>query len=194
MSKISAVVLAAGLSRRMGDQNKLIMLINGRPMIEQVLDHVAESKCHELIVVSNEDTRQHLPEDYRIVVNDEPNAGMTSSIQVGVQQCAKDATGYMICLGDQPFITTLEYDAIITAFEGAYVQDPKTLALPHFEGKRGNPTIFSKAYRKEILAHKEPEGCREIVSRNSGHWLQVEMNSPSILVDIDTMEDYQSFL
>ena len=83
MSKVSAIVLAAGLSRRMGAQNKLLMQINGRPMIEQVLEHVAESRCEEMVVVTSEDTVAHLPKAYRIIINDQPDSGMTSSIQTG---------------------------------------------------------------------------------------------------------------
>ncbi|MEM9329048.1 MAG: nucleotidyltransferase family protein [Bacteroidota bacterium] len=191
-SGVSAIVLAAGFSRRMGSKNKLLMSINGRPMIDQVLEQVAESSCGELVVVSSPSTASSLPENYRLAINDQPDQGMTSSIQTGVQHCARDATGFMICLGDQPFISSFEYDAIINAFTNHHEQDPKTIAVPYFEGKRGNPTIFAASYGPEILKHREPEGCRSIVAQNRGHWLRIDMNSPSILIDIDTMEDYQS--
>jgi molybdenum cofactor cytidylyltransferase len=94
----------------------------------------------------------------------------------------------MICLGDMPLIQTSTYTALMEAFGAA--DNPQGIVQPTFQGRRGQPVVFSKAYHDAILSHDEPEGCRGIVQDNLPHVQFVEINDPGIIQDIDDPETY----
>jgi len=97
----------------------------------------------------------------------------------------------MICLADQPLMTTEDYNRIIEAFEHSYASNEKCIVVPFFEGKKGNPVIFSQYYHEAILNHKNSEGCREIIQANKAHIVKINMPNDHILRDVDTPEDYE---
>ncbi len=188
MAKVSAIILGAGLSRRMGEENKLFLPIGGKPMIEWVIQHVGSAGVDEIILVGSELSLDRLKkfENTRTKVVDNPDyqSGMTSSIQAGVEMAAGD--GYMICLGDQPNIKTPTYDVLLDAFSS----NPAAIVLPFYQGEKGNPVILPKVFHADILAHEEPEGCKGIVMANKELVIQVDVDDPGVLQDIDTKTDY----
>lgn len=190
MAKVSAIVLAAGLSRRMGKDNKMGLLFQGKPIVHHVIDQLKDSEAFELIIVTSEVSMGLFPER-KVVLNEYYENGMTSSIQVGLQATSSETEGYMICLGDQPLIKTAYYNQIIKGFEENLRRDPNAIVIPSFEGQKGNPVIFSTSYHKAILSHPEPEGCKGIIQQNGTHVYRVELDSNSILRDIDTPSDYE---
>ena len=148
------MILGAGLSRRMGNENKLFLPINGKPMIEWVIENISASSVEEIILVGSE-LSMALLEKYqsaRVKLVDNPNyeTGMTSSIQAGVNEASGD--GYMICLGDQPKIESSTYDQLVQAF----LNQPEAIVLPFHHSQKGNPVILPSAFREEILTHKAP--------------------------------------
>jgi len=191
MAKVSAIILGAGLSKRMGTANKLFLPVREKPMIEWVIENVKASTADEIILVGSELSMDRLTrfedEKIRVVENLHYKTGMTSSIQAGVEAARLD--GYLICQGDQPYIQTSTYDQLIQSFQ----LNPTSIILPFFRGKRGNPVIFSKHYREEILAHREPNGCRTIIQKNSNCIIHVEVDDHGVLIDVDTREDYNKF-
>lgn len=191
MPKVSAIVLAAGLSRRMGSENKLFLPVQGKPMLLHGLEQIERSNIQELIVVTSERSIAGIPENYQPILNPDYEKGMTTSIQKGVA-AATASNGYMICLGDQPTIKTEDYDQIIRAFDQAYAKDTKSIVVPFHEGKRGNPVIFSASYKTEILNHQNMEGCKGIIQENAQHIVRVSLSNAGILTDIDTPEDYRN--
>lgn len=190
MAKVSAIVLAAGLSRRMGKDNKMSLLFQGKPIVHHVIDQLKDSDAYELIIVTSEVSIGLFPER-KVVLNERYESGMTSSIQVGLRAASPETEGYMICLGDQPLIKTDHYNQIIRAFEENLKSNPNAIVIPSFEGQNGNPVIFSTSYFKAILTHPESEGCKKIVQQNRSHLYRVELASNSILKDIDTPSDYE---
>jgi molybdenum cofactor cytidylyltransferase len=194
-AKITAILLAAGESKRMGEANKLILEVQGKPMIRRTLDQLQQSSVAEIIVVTSEENYARLDEEVRenfhIVFNPDYKRGMTTSIQRGVAAASPDADGYMICMSDQPFMQAEEYDLLIGRFSEALQSDPACIVLPFFRGQKGNPVIFSHQYKEAILAHQEMEGCKAIVQSNKQHVVKQEMPSDTILRDIDTPEDYK---
>ena len=188
MAKLSAIILGAGLSRRMGDDNKLFLPIKGKPMIEWVIEKVKNSRIDEIILVGSELSMNQLIrfEDSRmkIVENIHYLSGMTSSIQAGVKEATGD--GYMICLGDQPTIEISTYDQLIVGFEST----PHSIIIPYYGGRKGNPVVLPGKYRAAILTHSKPEGCKEIIQKNRDYVIEVATDDPGILMDVDTKEDY----
>ncbi|MEL6824306.1 MAG: nucleotidyltransferase family protein [Calditrichota bacterium] len=190
---ITAILLAAGASRRMGPANKLMLSYEGKPMLLHTLDALIESKIERIIVVKG-----HQPEaveatikdrTVRSVCNPDWERGMTGSIQAGVGIADLGSSGYMICQADMPDILTSTYNKLYDRF--FKLDSGQQILLPAFKKKRGNPVLFGRSYRQEILRHTEPEGCRALVKKNSSRVSIVEVDDPGILRDIDTPKEFQ---
>ncbi len=218
---LHAIVLAAGMSRRMGKENKLLLPLAGKTMLETTIGNLMEAGIDGLsilVVTGHEAERvraaiQHLP--VMIIHNPSYEQGMTSSIQAGVRAAVSPTDtgraitqlpgtvradeeksipdGYMICLADMPWIKSADYALLAAAFRTRSVQDPKFICLPGYGPNQGNPVIFSSFYRHEILACENPEGCRDIVRANGRSVYRVMMPDDTILKDIDGPDDYRSF-
>jgi len=192
---ITAIVLAAGESRRMGSVNKLLLRFGETTLIEHVVRTVCQSEAGDVIVVvGHEADRVRAVLEGRhvtVVENDRYPEGMTTSIHAGVRAASPEATGFMICLSDLPLIEPEELNRLIAAFEQAARDDERPIVVPTFESRRGNPVLFSAFYKPELLDHKELMGCKEIVKQNPQHVLEVAMATDHVLRDIDTMEAYQ---
>lgn len=192
---VSAILLAAGESKRMGEQDKLFLKYNGDWLINHTMRSLWNSKKSELIIVMQNDDNKLLDgksnKEIKVVVNPDYKKGMTTSIQAGVSAASTFATGFMICLADQPLMTKEDYNEIIERFELLVKHDGKSIVVPMYEGKKGNPVIFSSAYRDAILAHQDMEGCKDIVQSHKQHVYRVDMGTDHVLRDVDTPEDYK---
>ena len=189
---MSAIVLAAGLSTRMGEVNKLLLPFKEKTVIVSVVDNIINSGFEEVIVVTGYDAEKvqnllkHL--DTKIIYNENFKKGMTSSIQKGVSISKGDS--YMICLGDMPFVTNGEYLHIRTFFEKQRYLNEACICVATYQNKKGNPVVFSSFYKNDILKQSNTEGCKEIILSNKQNVYSVEMNTANILKDIDTCDDY----
>ncbi len=192
---VSAILLAAGSSKRMGAQDKLLLKYKGHWLVNHVMQQLWEANIDELIIVRKNNSENLLggkkTERIKIVLNPIAEKGMTTSIQAGIRAAKKDAHGYLICQADMPLISTLEYNQIIASFESKIADSPRLITVPFFQNQKGNPIILSAAYLQEILAHQEMEGCRAIVKANVENVSKVEMNTNHVLVDVDTYEDWE---
>ena len=196
MANVTAIILAAGLSRRMGT-NKLFLDFEDKPIVQHVLYKIAQSNADEVVVVSSEVSidRLHKMIDptWKLIDNPDYETGMTSSIQKGVANANSD-NGLMICLADQPLITVEDYNQCIDIYADESLRDGKIIVVPFAGNKKGNPVIFSPFYRQDILDHSEPEGCKEIIQMNKSHVVRVAIKNEGILNDVDTPESYQQLI
>jgi molybdenum cofactor cytidylyltransferase len=190
---ISAVILAAGESRRMGAQNKLLLQIGSEVLIRKFVESVCASAADAVLVVLG-----HEAEKIKAVLQDQTvrfvnntcfEEGMTTSIQSGVKAASTESTGLMICLADLPFAETSDFNRLIQAFTDFRRTENSLIIVPVFQGQRGNPVLFSAEFRDKILAHKG-EGCREIVRQYPQSVREVCMENDNLLRDIDTPVDY----
>ncbi|MBK8503462.1 MAG: nucleotidyltransferase family protein [Saprospiraceae bacterium] len=139
--EIAAIVLAAGLSKRYGKENKLLRLIDGVPMIRRVVESICRSKVREVLVVTGYQTaviEEMLAglDKVQFVHNDDYEKGMSTSMRKGVKDLGQ-IDGCMICLGDLPHLTTNDYDRLIEVFESE--KSINRIIIPTFQGKRGTP-------------------------------------------------------
>jgi len=194
---INIILLAAGESRRMGAQNKLLLPFGDQPLIAHMIDQLLPLEDVKIIVVLGHEAQEVKAvlknRKVTFVMNPNYQKGMTTSIQAGVQVSDSNTKGYMICLSDLPLIRTTDYQKIIKQFQIAYNQNKSAIAIPFYKKQKGNPIIFSSKYKAVILKHKDMEGCKTIVQRNVVEWTKVEMDNHHILRDMDTPEDYLSF-
>jgi molybdenum cofactor cytidylyltransferase len=190
---ISAIVLAAGLSTRMGSENKLLLPLNGITIIETTLQHLLDAGIEEIIVVTGHEAAevtaaiQHLP--VAIIHNSMYERGMTTSIQKGVEAATGD--GYMICLADMFTILSSEYTSLATGFKKHLLFDQDCICIPRYKNEKGNPVIFAASYKTDILLHREMEGCKAIVQSNKKHIRWIDMDTAHILEDLDYPDDYK---
>ncbi len=198
--KLSAVVVAAGMSKRMGPSNKMLLPFANRTVIETTLRNLLKTTIDEIVVVTGQDSQQVIATveqlDQRIITveNKQYHTGLTSSIQAGVHSVSNEVDGYMICLGDMPLITSFVYQELADFSIQMIKVDPKSICVLTYNGKRGNPIVFSSDFREPILNHQAPEGCKEIVLENKSHVKILEVSQREILIDMDTPEDYQQLL
>jgi len=196
---VSAIILAAGESKRMGEKNKLTLPFrNGKSLIEHIISNLMKSDVEEIVVVLGHEAEliRNILLEYKIkiVVNAKYLEGMTTSIHAGIKGVQSHTSGYMICLSDLPYLRIDDYNYLIREFNHAILQNDKSIIVPTFDGQRGNPVLFSAHYKMEILNHKGKKGCKGVIKHNPQHVFEVKMKSNSILIDIDTPEDYKKFI
>jgi len=184
---ISAIVLAAGTSSRMGSP-KPLLTVGGRPLLEHVLETVRDAHVDDIVVVLGheaERVRDRVSFDgARTVVNAEYKEGMSTSIRAGVRAADPRSDGLLIVLGDQPFVASATIDALIARRNGS---DAKIL-IPTYEGRRGNPVLLDRSLSEDVQSITGDQGCRAIFGRHTQGILEVPVEDPGILVDLDTPE------
>ncbi len=200
---IRAIVLAAGLSRRMGEENKLLLPFGGSTVLETTIGNILTAELGETVVVVGHEAENVLPvlnkvvgvKNLRTTLNLDYETGMTSSIQAGVRMAGNDSeTHYMICLSDMVLIKPTEYQYLKNQFLDILKRDDKAIVLPVFNGKKGNPVIFSHFYKNDIFNLTYTEGGKPIVQANPDSVYFVEMPSDSVLKDMDNKADYERML
>ena len=187
--KVTAIVLAAGESRRMGRQ-KLLMELDGKPLIRHVVDAVAASRVDEIIVVTgghHDEVMAAVGDAAKFVRNPEPTRGMLSSVRCGLEVADAGTEAVAIFLGDQPRLRPAVIDAVLTAF----TESSQSIAVPVMNGKRGHPLVFAARYRDEILSLFDEAGLRGLLAAHPDEVLTVPVDSAAVLEDVDTLEDFQ---
>ena len=193
---ISAVILAAGESRRMGKQNKLLLSVGGESLLVKLVKSVCTSDVGQVLVVIG-----HEADKIRLELKDLPlsfvynpnfSEGMTTSIKSGVKEVSPDCDGLLICLADMPFIKTSDINKLIHAYVQNRIKEKRLIVVPVFKGQQGNPVLFSSEFRNDILEHKKGSGCRGVIMNYPESVKEIEMDNDNMLLDVDTLEDYQS--
>jgi molybdenum cofactor cytidylyltransferase len=186
----AAIVLAAGLSLRMG-RPKLLLEIEGRPIIRHAVERVISAGIRQVLVVAGPEHEalaralEGLP--VRFVVNATPEARQGSSVSAGVRSLPAGTTAVLIALGDQPGIPA----EVIPALLDALKTPGKTIAAPRYADGLGNPVLFAASVLPELLALPGDRGARAVVERDSSRLAVVDIPS-RMPRDIDTPEDYES--
>ncbi len=189
MSELWGIVLAAGESKRMKTQ-KLLLPFNGKTMIETVIENISGSLVNKIIVVLGSDHEEilkalsHLP--VKSCYNENYKQGMLSSVKCGVRALPEDYEAVLIFPGDQPLIPSKVVNLIIEA----YRRSDKGILIPTYKNKRGHPILIERKYRNKIEQLDEKEGLRALAYQFADDVLEVETDSPEILMDFDTREEY----
>jgi len=193
---ISAIVPAAGLSSRMG-QNKLLMPFGDNSLIEHAVDTLKASDVDEIVVVLGHEADQVRSQLERrrvnFVHNPDYREGLSTSVRTGMSAVAKGADAIMIYLADQPLIQLDEISRLIQAFAEAK-RASKSIVVPFFENRRGNPVILDASYRAMVLDIVGDVGCRRIIRRYPEQVFAVQMQTDHVVRDVDTLEDFESLL
>lgn len=192
--KIPGILLAAGLSTRMGEPKQLLPFGNST-IIETIIDNMLGSKLDEVIVVIGHesgrvnDRIRNKP--VKVVFNPNYKQGMLTSAQCGVQALSDCADAFALMLVDQPFITS----DLINRVVDAYKDSDKEIALPSYNYRRGHPAIFNRRYASHILSlDEESGGIRSLFKRYADLIHYVIVDTDRVLKDIDYRKDYEEAL
>jgi molybdenum cofactor cytidylyltransferase len=187
--KIAGLILAAGGSSRMGDQNKLMMPFQGKPMLNHVVNASLNSNLTQTFVVvghqSSEIKNLVQSDDIQCVENEQWETGMASSIVAGISQL-KQFDGFLILLGDMPLVTPELINEII--FHGS----ADKIVIPIKDGLHGNPVFFGSKFRDELLTLYGDSGAKKVIQDNLSSLIKIEIQSNIIFKDYDTKESLES--
>jgi len=187
---ICAIVLAAGLSSRMGVQ-KLLLPFGGKTVIGHIIDQLLASTIGEIHVVVGHQAGRISAElsgkAVSIVKNPNYMSGMLSSVRCGLKNLPDKCKAVMVILGDQPSITTELIDQMLKSFAAI----EKNILVPLYKGKRGHPIIFSLLYRDEIMTHHADVGLRGLLHNHPDEVFELTVSTASVLCDMDFPEDYR---
>jgi len=184
---IAALILAAGLSRRMGKANKLLAEIDGAPMVARAADAVLASKAAPVIVVTGheaERVRAALAgRKLGFVHNPDYAEGLASSLRRGLAALPDDVDGVLVALADMPRIKPQHLDRLIAAFNPL---EGRAICVPTAHGKRGNPVLFARRFFAEMAHLKGDTGARQLIGQHHDVVAEVEVDDEGVLIDVDS--------
>ena len=187
--KINLILLAAGNSNRFKG-NKLLTKVNDKPMYMNVVEKTLKLrfKFNKIILVTQyEEIKAALIEEpIQVVMNKNSELGISQSIKLGIQ-ADMEADAYMFMVCDQPFISLESMEKLIDRF----MKSNKGMACVQYEGKLGNPTMFSRKYTKELLSLNGDVGGKSIMKRHLDDLEKVQINNRVEIMDIDTREELE---
>ncbi|MAF49797.1 MAG: molybdopterin-binding/glycosyltransferase family 2 protein [Rhodospirillales bacterium] len=187
--RIGALILAAGSSRRMGAENKLLADVGGKPMVSHVAGALAGANVVSITVVTGHQAEAvksalgELAADY--VHNPDYAEGLSTSLRAGVASLADDIDGVVICLGDMPLVSSSDIDNLIAAFDPL---EGRGICVPVSGRKRGNPVLWAKSYLTEIAGLGGDVGARHLLEQHADQVYEVPVSGDGVLTDIDTPE------
>jgi molybdenum cofactor cytidylyltransferase len=186
--RIAALLLAAGKSSRMGS-NKMLEMIDGRPMVVRTAQRLLASRARPIVAVLGnmadavDDALGRLPVER--VHNPDFADGLSTSLKRGLAALPEDIDGAVVCLGDMPLIAGRDIDRLIAAFNPL---EGRAIVVPTRRGKRGNPILWSRQFFAEMMALSGDQGARKLIDEHADLIAEIEMDNDSVLIDIDTPE------
>lgn len=187
--RVTAAVMAAGHSRRMGAANKLLLPVRGEPMVRHAVRAAQAAGCEDVLVILGHEAEQVRDAlvglSVRCVVNPHHAEGLASAVRCA-HAMAAHASALLCLLGDMPNVQPDTLRALIEALHTA----PAALACrPVCQGRPGNPVLWSVAARAALADLKGDEGARSVLAGLGTGLIQVHVEDAGVLLDIDTPDD-----
>src|SRR5215467_1037717 len=190
-SGVSAVVLAAGMSRRMGTPKQLLR-IEGQTVLELTLGNVRSSQVDEIVLVlgfAAEAVEKETPiSNVNVVRNADYEQGMGTSLRSGLAAVNQAASAAIIVLADQPFVQPATLNKLMECHRGRRAQ----IVIPTFRGFRGNPVLLDRSVFAELRSLSGDVGCRAIFGNHTEDIYKLPVDDPGILLDIDSRDDFMA--
>ena len=192
---VTALVLAAGRSSRMGSANKLLMPVRGRALITHILETLKSSGLGKPVVVCGYQQREMeallSPYCTQIVRNPDYLEGLSSSLKQGIRALPEGCDGVLICLGDMPFVSAETLRDLVKAFDP---QRGRSICIPtsanQHGNQRGNPVLIAKKFFPELLELTGDHGAKDLIRAKESETLEVPVQDDGIFLDLDTQEAF----
>jgi molybdenum cofactor cytidylyltransferase len=192
---VSALVLAAGQSRRMGGRDKLLEPVAGAPLLRHVVQALAGSAVDETVVVLPPEPGERLAAlagmAVRTVTNPRADEGMGTSVGAGVTALRADADAVLIVLADMPELTAGDFDRLIAGFdpaEGRAIVRAVTEA-----GAPGHPVLFGRRFFEPLQALEGDRGARSLIEDYPEFLVDVTLPGRAAATDLDTPEEWDAW-
>lgn len=186
--RVAAIVMAAGKSSRMG-QFKLLLPVDGAPMIARTVDALLASSVTDVIVVTGreaEGVQAALGErPVRLVHNADYADGLSTSLKAGLAALPADADAFLVALGDMPKVTADDIDRLIAAYDP---DEGRLICVPTFEGKTGNPILWDRRFLEAMQGLTGDSGARSLLLRHGEAVAEAPVKGAGVLIDVDTPE------
>ena len=185
--RIAGIILAAGKSSRMGALNKLLIPLEGKPMVRRATEAVLAAQLSPVLVVTGHQSEEvtealkGLP--VTIINNSNYAAGMSTSLRAGLKAIPDDCDGALVALGDMPLVAASEIEQLVNAFNPV---EGRAIVVPTRRGKRGNPVLWARQFFAEMAAAEGDAGARHLFAAYPEAVVEVEMAGDGVLTDIDT--------
>jgi molybdenum cofactor cytidylyltransferase len=192
---VAGIVLAAGLGTRMGVQNKLLVDVGGRPLVAAAVEAAVASGLAPVVVVVG-----HLGDAVRaalrglpvtFVENSDYREGLSTSIRAGVAALSPGLDGVIIMLADMPQVRASHIRSLVSAFAAA---DRDAICIPTYEGRQGNPVLWSARYFPDLLSLTGDIGGKSLFDRYAARVREMEMPDDGVLIDVDRPADLTALL
>jgi len=195
-NEIVGILLAAGLSNRMGTENKLLLKVSEElSMVRYSVETLLASKIDHLYVVVGFEANavkselEGLP--ITIVNNREYQNGQASSVRAGLSAIDRTHKAVLLALSDQPFLVANDINKFIDEF---FKKEVEQVFIPYCDEQRGNPIILPNSYVSEILCSSTNLACKNYTKKNPHSVHKYETLNRNFFKDLDTPEAYQNFL
>ena len=186
ITNLSAIILAAGSSKRFGRQKLCEKLPSGNTVLGETISQV-ERAVSKVRIITNANIYASInDENGRLKVCPEANLGMGLTLAYGIK-VVQSANACLICLADMPFVKTTTYQTLAKSLTAS------NIVVPVFDGKQGNPVGFGKRYFKNLLMLNGDSGGRSLLQTHADAIQRIEVDDPAILYDIDTPEDLEKY-
>ena len=178
----------------MGGPNKLLEPIDGTPMVARTATRLLSSRARPIVAVlgnhadSIDRALGKLPIER--VRNPAFAEGLSTSLKCGLAALPNDIDGAVVCLGDMPLITGRDIDRLIAAFNPL---EGRAIVVPTRRGKRGNPVLWARRFFAEMAELAGDVGAKHLIGEHAELVCEVEMDTDSVLVDIDTPQALAEF-
>ena len=190
---ISAILLAAGQSKRMKGKNKLLLKYKRKTLINHVLKSLIESKVNKIIIVLGHEGRKIKKIALKskkiiFVFNSNYAKGISTSIKCGLKKISKKNIGFLITHADMPLVSKTILNTLCLALKSKN----KEIFVPVYKRKIGNPLAFKYSMIKSLKKIKGDSGAKKLIRSNKSKVQLVKMKSKSILIDFDQLKDFPS--
>ena len=194
MPRVAAILLAAGLSSRMGPRNKLLLPVAGMPLVRRVAQTYLSAIDGSLTVVTGFEAdlvrRALAGLNVQIAHNDRYAEGQPRSVATGLR-CAPDVDLLLIGLGDQPLLTPQDLADLTAAH---LVADKGKITIPMQAERRGNPIVVPRDLRRRLTENPRRPGCMRFTRDHPEHVQAAALGARGFYADVDTPEDYATLV
>lgn len=185
--KLGCIVMAAGASRRFGE-NKLLKSLGGLPLYRRALEAVPQDSFAAAVVVTCCAPMTQLAETmgFSVIANDRPELGISRTIRLGLEALSH-CDGVLFMTADQPLLTKASIRKICDDFR----EDPESIVCAAADGVRGNPCLFPRSLFPALLALEGDRGGSAVI-KEYPRLLRLVPVAAEELADADTAEELAS--